>query len=91
MREPSPFQQGITSPNRGIFSGVSIPQLRDYRLTPRCHATILSRSTLVMNGSSQSSSSTEVLMLIGELTRKMADLGLGLYAAHSLISGAAED
>ena len=25
------------------------------------------------------------------LKRKMADLGLGLYAAHSLISGAAED
>ena len=37
------------------------------------------------------SSSTEVLVLIGELKRKMADLGLGLYAAHSLISGAAED
>ena len=38
------------------------------------------------------SSSTEVLVLIGEMTtRKMADLGLGLYAAHSLISGAAED
>ena len=36
------------------------------------------------------SSSTEVLVLIGELKRKMADLGLGLYAAHSLISGAAE-
>ena len=33
------------------------------------------------------SSSTEVLVLIGELKRKMADLGLGLYAAHSLISG----
>ena len=37
------------------------------------------------------SSSTEVLVLISELKRKMADLGLGLYAAHSLISGAAED
>ena len=32
-----------------------------------------------------------MLVLIGELKRKMADLGLGLYAAHSLISGAAED
>ena len=37
------------------------------------------------------SSSTEVLVLIGELKRKMADLGLGLYAAHSLISCAADD
>ena len=37
------------------------------------------------------SSSTEVLVLIGELKRKMADLGLGLYAAHSLISIAADD
>ena len=36
------------------------------------------------------SSSTEVLVLIGELKRKMADLGLGLYVAHSLISGAAD-
>ena len=36
------------------------------------------------------SSSTEVLVLIGELKRKMADLGLGLYAAHTLISGVAE-
>jgi integrase len=37
------------------------------------------------------SSSTELLVLIGELTRRMADLGLGLYAAHELINGAADD
>ena len=37
------------------------------------------------------SSGTELLVLIGNLKRKMADLVIGLYASHALINGSAED
>jgi hypothetical protein len=49
------------------------------------------RSTFTTSIAYAPSSSTELLFLIGELKRKMADLGIGLYASHALISGSAED
>ena len=49
------------------------------------------RPTITTSIAYAPSSSTELLVLIGELRRKMADLGIGLYASHALISGSAED
>ena len=49
------------------------------------------RPTITTSIAFAPSSSTEVLVLIGDLKRKMADLGIGLYASHELISGAPED
>ena len=49
------------------------------------------RPTITTSIAYAPSSSTELLVLIGELKRKMADLGIGLYTSHALISGSAED
>jgi integrase len=49
------------------------------------------RPTITTSIAYAPSSSTELLVLIGELRRKMADLGIGLYASHMLISGSVED
>ena len=49
------------------------------------------RPTITTSIAYAPSSSTELLVLIGDLRRKMADLGIGLYASHALISGSAED
>ena len=45
------------------------------------------RPTITTSIAFAPSSSTEVLVLIGDLKRKMADLGIGLCASHELISG----
>ena len=49
------------------------------------------RPTITTSIAYAPSSSTELLVLIGELKRKMADLGIGLNASHALISGSVED
>ena len=49
------------------------------------------RPTITTSIAFAPSSSTGVLVLIGDLKRKMAELGIGLRASQELIRGAAED
>lgn len=49
------------------------------------------RPTITTSIAYAPSSSTELLVLIGDMRRKMADLGLGLYASHALTSRSTED